>query len=121
MHLVGDPSPSRIAERAGKRLQTVTKEVDWRIAQAYVALAEGEDENTTKKEYTNRRPGNSQEASGSLDNMAIDRYLEDTEWEENERRAGRGVSLQKFPFGDFGNGKEKPSPGGMFNWPWRSS
>lgn len=116
-HLVGSPSPSRVAERAGKRLQTVTKEVDWRIAQAYVALAEDEDGTVVKKEIPDYKRPSSNEASGSLEAMAIDRYLDDTEWEASERRAGRGVSLQKFPFGGFG-GKDKSIQGGVFKWPW---
>jgi hypothetical protein len=106
---------SRAAERAGKRLQTVTKEVDWRIAKAYVALAE-DDDGSSKKEEGKLVPVDTAEA---LETLAIDRYLDDAEWEESERRAGRGVSIQRFPFGDF-DSKQDPSheKAAGFRWPW---
>lgn len=124
---------ARRVERAEKRLQTVTKEIDWRVAKAYVAIAQGSDppempEKTGNQEGCPRKTpilqseGPSQR--GALDNEAIDRYLDDTEWEEQERKEGRGLVIQKFPWGSFGQ-KVGPSPGaqqgsGGFKWPWNA-
>jgi len=79
----------RARERAEKRLQTLTKEVDWRIAKAYVALCDDPDEmmeyGTKLKEMSNNV------GQASLEGMAVDRYLEDEEWEIREIREGRGI------------------------------
>lgn len=122
-------------ERAEKRLQMVTKEVDWRVAKAYVAITQDPDPSqaSTKKEKsednyeTSRRivPVSGSERSprnGVLENDAIDRYLEDTAWEEQERKEGRTPAIQTFPWGSFGQ-KSGQSPGaqqgsGGFRWPW---
>jgi len=93
---------------------------DWRIAKAYVALAEDEEPDTdVKKEDDRKTKIISYQGSGTLEAQAIDRYLDDAEWEENERREGRGVSIQSFPIGGFG-GKEisSSSARGSFKWPW---
>jgi hypothetical protein len=123
---------ARRVERAEKRFQTVTKEVDWRVARAYVSISQDSDpsEMSAKKESENhkgdlrRTPvsesrGHSQ---GALESEAIGRYLEDVEWEEQERKEGRGPVIQKFPWGSFGR-NVGPSPGaqqgsGGFKWPW---
>ena len=80
-------------ERAEKRFQFVTKEIDWRIAKAYVALAEDEDDSTKTKESaeTIRRPVSEQHA---LEAKAVDQYLDDGEWEAGQ---SGGPSLQGFP------------------------
>lgn len=87
----------RARERAEKRLQTVTKEVDWTVAKAYVALAElpGEEDAYAAK----LKDGSTAKRSNgsALEAVAVDRYLEDMEWEANERKAGRGVSIPSFP------------------------
>jgi hypothetical protein len=90
----------RARERAAKRLQTLTKEVDWRIAKAYVALVDDPDEAV---EYESKyKEGSKVKIAGlgqaSLEMMAVERYLDDDEWEEQERRGGRGVSIPRFPF-----------------------
>lgn len=115
---------ARIArERAEKRLQTLTKEVDWRVAKAYVALADDPDAladgNMKNKEIdsSNKKPGSGSKARTELEGRAVDRYLDDVEWEEAERRAGRGAAIQPFPYfsvpatkqgeGSSGKGKSK--------------
>ena len=116
---------ARRVERAEKRLQTVTKEVDWRVAKTYVAIAQhsGPSEAQGKKEKTPVSECKESLRNGPvLENEAIDRYLEDAEWEEQERKEGRGVVIQKFPWGSFGQ-KAGQSPGpqqgsGGFKWPW---
>lgn len=121
-------------ERAEKRLQMMTKEVDWRVAKAYVAIAQDSDpsEVLAKEEKSDNYGGDRRKilSSGSqgssqkgvLENDATDRYLEDAEWEERERKEGRGPVIQRFPWGSFGQ-KLEQSPGvqqgsGGFKWPW---
>jgi len=101
-----------------RRNPVVTKEVDWRIAKAYVALAE-EDDGSRKKEEGKLVPLDIAEA---LEAQAIDWYLDDAEWEESERRAGRRIFIQRFPFGNFGS-KQDPSheKAAGFRWPWSAS
>ncbi|KAH9926828.1 hypothetical protein B0H21DRAFT_826547 [Amylocystis lapponica] len=106
----------RARERAEKRFQTLTKEVDWRVARAYVAVADlhGVDDDEDGLSYaklyerTSEKPqdpelnkGGSKgelRGLGSMEDRAVDRYLDDEEWEERERREGRGVALPKFPY-----------------------
>ncbi|ESK86020.1 hypothetical protein Moror_9421 [Moniliophthora roreri MCA 2997] len=91
----------RAREKAGKRLQTLTKEVDWDIAKAYVALAEGqeaEDAYAMKQKELGTGGGRSM-----LEAIAMDAYLDDAEWEVEEVRAGRGPMIKPLPF--FGNRK----------------
>ncbi|KAF9223882.1 hypothetical protein BS17DRAFT_705199 [Gyrodon lividus] len=82
----------RVRERAAKRLQTLTKEVDWRVAKAYVALADDPEEEVAYAVKFKEMGGTS--AGGrNLQARAVDQYLEDQEWEweEEQRRAqGRG-------------------------------
>ncbi|KAF8907318.1 hypothetical protein CPB84DRAFT_1768912 [Gymnopilus junonius] len=94
-----------VRERARKKLQTLTKEVDWRIAKAYVALADDAQEQDA---YTYKRKENGiTEVTPTdgrvLEALAIEQYLEDEEWEAKERRAGRNVGVPRFPI----KGKEK--------------
>jgi hypothetical protein len=93
-----------VRKRAEKRLQVLTKEVDWRIAKTYVALAE--DDNDDREELYGRKEKTQEKtavatssggAAGMLETRAIDSYLDDENWEEAERRAGRGVVIPKFP------------------------
>ncbi|KAG7447334.1 uncharacterized protein BT62DRAFT_980348 [Guyanagaster necrorhizus] len=81
------PKSSRETERAEKRLQVLTKEVDWRIAKAYVALA-GEIDSDSK----------SKQPAPTVEARAISRYLDDEEW---ERREGGPAAIQRFPYSDF--------------------
>jgi hypothetical protein len=96
-----------VRKRAEKRLQMLTKEVDWRIAKAYVALAEDDHEDRYEKKEMERgqipevRSGGNGAGippqSRTLETRAIDSYLDDDEWEQTERRAGRGVFVPQFP------------------------
>jgi len=58
-----------------------------------------------RKEMFGRKKGAG--SSEPLDELAIERYLEDEEWEAEERKAGRSPQVQKFPFADFGRGEAK--------------
>ena len=94
----------------------MTRETDWDVARAYVALAEHHPDADADdggaaalegKEYGSRkekavrlsRRGSDEGggASESMEERAVDRYMDDDEWEERERREGRGVSIPKFP------------------------
>ncbi|PFH53091.1 hypothetical protein AMATHDRAFT_138453 [Amanita thiersii Skay4041] len=70
---------ARKRERASRRLQVITKEIDWGVARAYVALAEDAVENgeTLRKSKELGEPS----SSATLSMTAIDMYLEDVEWE----------------------------------------
>lgn len=102
----------RAKERAAKRLQFVTKEVDFRVAKAYVSLADGSDQddefNSKSKlkevsEDPKRRVRGPGAVSGDgLEERAVDRYLEDEEWEAEQRRLGQKPVIQGFPY--FGGG-----------------
>jgi len=103
---------ARRVERAEKRLQTDSdlsevqkkkENYEWGLRKAPVSEPDGS-------------------SQGVLESEAIDRYLEDGEWEEQERKEGRGLVIQKFPWGSFGQ-KVGPDPGaqqgsGGFKWPW---
>ncbi|EGO24470.1 hypothetical protein SERLADRAFT_467840 [Serpula lacrymans var. lacrymans S7.9] len=86
----------RVREQAGRRLQMLTKETDWRIAKAYVALADdpGEESSHAMKA---KEIGGSSTGACSLEARAVDKYLEDVEWEEQEGRAGRKISAAHLP------------------------
>jgi hypothetical protein len=101
-----------VRERAGKKLQTLTKEVDYHVAKAYVALADDPEEQEMSTAKRKEMMGSSSASAcgiaggsgapsgsgsgpgrgprGELETLAIQQYLEDNEWEEEERRAGRG-------------------------------
>ncbi|KAK7033032.1 LysM domain-containing protein [Favolaschia claudopus] len=97
------PSPidvhAREVSRAGKRLQMLTKETDWRIARAYVALADDPEVSASfalkRKELGNTPTAVS--AGSSLDAVATDRYLDDLEWEAEQLKAGRPIRINPFP------------------------
>lgn len=85
-------------------LKQVTNEADDGIAQAYVALAEDSDSEPdvaflkAEGEKESRRVA----LTGpriTLEERALDRYLDDDEWERRERAEGRGVHIQRFLFG----------------------
>ncbi|KAL0570230.1 hypothetical protein V5O48_011738 [Marasmius crinis-equi] len=87
----------RAREKAEKRLQTVTKEVDWAVAKAYVALAETPGEEEAYALKMKEQPSARIVGGSSLEAVAVDRYLDDLEWEANEFKAGRGVSIPRVP------------------------
>lgn len=91
------------------------KEVDWRVAKAYVAIADDADErdahHSKLKEMGSaaclgrpvvsgkRRADGSSDTTSELEILAIERYLDDDEWEGEERRAGRRPEAISFPQG----------------------
>jgi len=99
-----------------------------------VAIAQDSDpsEVLAKKEKSDNRAGGTRKfpvsesggssQNGMLESDAIDRYLDDAEWAEEERKEGRGPVIQRFPWGSFGQ-KSGPGPGDQkgsdgFKWPW---
>jgi hypothetical protein len=72
----------------------LTKEVDHSVARAYIALAEHDDEDDDGREVKRK------EVPMSLEARAVDRYLDDQEWEESERKGGRGVVIRGFPYAE---------------------
>ncbi|KAJ7659954.1 hypothetical protein B0H17DRAFT_954497 [Mycena rosella] len=91
----------RARERAEKRLQTLTKEVDWRVAKAYIALADDADEADAfalkQKELGAPLSSAGSGSSSRLEALAVDRYLDDLEWEADQLRAGRSVHIPPLP------------------------
>lgn len=81
-----------VRERAEKKLQMLTKEVDWRVAKAYVALADDEEE---QEEFHAKQKelGDGGSSATGLESLAIGRYLDDEEWEIGERNAGQGIQF----------------------------
>jgi hypothetical protein len=83
-------------------LKQVTKEMDDGIAQAYVALAEdggSESDVASFKAEGEKESRRVAPTRVTLEERALDRYLDDDEWERQERAEGRGVHIQRFPFG----------------------
>ncbi|KAJ3852322.1 hypothetical protein EV368DRAFT_74118 [Lentinula lateritia] len=84
----------RARERAEKHLQIVTKEVDWRVAKAYIALAEDEAVEDSGMQYDLEK-----KELGTASNVelrALDMYFEDDEWEVRARRERRTNKLSYF-------------------------
>ncbi|KAI5982264.1 hypothetical protein EDD15DRAFT_2181179 [Pisolithus albus] len=75
-------------ERAEKRLQVVAGEADWRVAKAYVALAD-DPEADVLFDAKCKELGTDVNGSG-LEARALDMYLEDEEWEKEQRKVGVG-------------------------------
>ncbi|XP_006459323.1 hypothetical protein AGABI2DRAFT_184046 [Agaricus bisporus var. bisporus H97] len=94
----------RAKEQAEKRLQMVTKEIDWRVAKAYVALAEtpditGQSAEKGKKGYHVVPPTASSVPGSSGSDLAIravDMYLDDEKWEQDEVNAGNSSQIWKI-------------------------
>lgn len=92
----------RERERAEKRLQMVTKEVDWHVAKTYIALADGcdiDDESVDKQKEMSMPPARpaAGPSNSDLALRAVDMYLDDEEWEQREINAGRSPTLPRFP------------------------
>ncbi|KIM68434.1 hypothetical protein SCLCIDRAFT_1209248 [Scleroderma citrinum Foug A] len=77
----------RVRERAEKRLQLLTKEADWHVAKAYVALADDPDEESWYAVKC-KETGANMNLMG-LEARALDKYLEDEEWEKEQSRFGK--------------------------------
>lgn len=94
----------RARGRAHVAFQHVTKETDDRIAQAYVALADDSDSGSDVLPLKDEgeklsRGADLTNLKRTLEERAVDRYLDDDEWERQERAEGRGVHIQRFPIG----------------------
>ncbi|QRW17879.1 hypothetical protein RhiXN_02803 [Rhizoctonia solani] len=85
-------SEARAKERAGKAFQAITKETDWGIAQTYVSLLEVEDVDVKegKRRMIDTRSKEGKQA------MAVDRYLDDNAWEEEQERLGWSRASNRF-------------------------
>ena len=98
--------------RAQVAFQQVTKETDNGIAQAYVGLAEDSDSGSdvlplkAEGEKVSRRGARTKH---TVEERAVDRYLEDDEWERRERAEGRGVHIQRWPMATANRNGEKES------------
>jgi hypothetical protein len=73
----------------------VTKEVDWHVAKAYVALAESPDNGLSVEKRKESTLSGS--FGGDLAIRAVDMYLDDEEWERNEINAGHSSSPRRLP------------------------
>lgn len=109
---------ARAVERAEKRFAFVTKEVDYSIAKAYVAIADDTDDDDywhihrdgmaeKKEKMTRTTSGDGAEgdtigSDRNIEARAIERYLDDDEWEQAELRAGRTPRPASFAFTRFG-------------------
>jgi LysM repeat protein len=91
-------------ERAEKRFQFVTKEVDWRVAKAYVALAEDDNGSYKSMESLQEIRKHSSERHGP-EARAVDQYLNDEEWEAGQNGRPRPKEFPFFAVHDEGNGK----------------
>lgn len=80
-------------ERAEKRLQVVTKEEDWRVAKAYVALAD-DPEADILFDVKCKELGTHVIGTG-LEARALDMYLDDEEWEKGQRRVGAAPTTNR--------------------------
>ncbi|KAG8734996.1 hypothetical protein FRC10_011101 [Ceratobasidium sp. 414] len=97
---------ARVRERAGRAFQAVTKETDWGIAQTYVALLDVDDDSGMKEGKRRMVDSKSKEGRHAL---AVDSYLDDNAWEEEQRRAGLSPRIEGFPYFNP-KGKENVEP-----------
>ncbi|KAJ7052593.1 hypothetical protein C8F01DRAFT_1261731 [Mycena amicta] len=86
----------RIRERAEKRLQTLTKEVDWRVAKAYITLVADDPASADEFALKQKELG-ATSSSTTLEAMAADQYLDDLEWEAEQLRLGRTPQILPYP------------------------
>lgn len=96
---------ARARERAGRAFQAVTKETDWCVAQTYVALLDVSDEEVKegKRRMVDVKSKEGRQA------LAVDSYLDDNAWEEEQRRAGLEPKIEGFPYFSL-KGKENVEP-----------
>jgi len=83
-----------VREQVEKKVQMLTKEVDWRVAKAYVALADDRDEQEEFHAKQKEIGGDGGSSAGGLESLAIGKYLDDEEWETEERKAGRWIQFK---------------------------
>ncbi|KAG9128099.1 hypothetical protein FRC07_004993 [Ceratobasidium sp. 392] len=109
---------ARARERATRAFQAVTKETDWRVAGTYVALLDVEDDSNMKEGKRRMVDPKSKDGKHAV---AVDSYLDDNAWEEEQRRAGLSPRIEGFPYVNLG-GKENVEPpkegssGGSSDW-----
>jgi len=103
------PPPSALRElereRSAKRFSSVTKEADKGVVRAYLSLAEGDDAIFDKEGQEKAGARGSDGKTLRPEGVAVDRYLDDADWETAERRAGRAPKIQGFPFSSFSKNK----------------
>ena len=100
-HTTSDVAPEeearRMRVRAQVAFQQVKKEMDDGIAEAYVALAEdGDSEPDFASLKAEGEKKESRRVGRTVEERALDRYLDDDEWERRERAEGRGVHIQRL-------------------------
>lgn len=110
-------------ECAEKRLQMLTKEVDWRVAKTYVALADIPDDDSGDMKGKESR-GDEERLNHSrgdfltiLESRAIAQYLGDEEW---EKKAGGKISIQGFPYFTNGNSCSGQGNSSRSFWTWKN-
>ena len=110
-------------EKAEKRLQKLTKEADWRVAKAYVALAgeTSEEEEFDRKRKEGMESGNHRHGVGNstVEERAVEKYLDDEEWEVRQKKEGGQIGLPRFPFADESKVETEKSGSNRHRW-WRS-
>ncbi|KAF8754307.1 hypothetical protein RHS01_06233 [Rhizoctonia solani] len=111
-------SEARAKERAGKAFQAITKETDWvSLKRMYRYLKWKDVDERRKRRMIDTRSKEGKQA------MAVDRYLDDNAWEEEQRKAGLVPRIEPFPYFDL-KGKEnvecnkESASGGSLGW-WR--
>ncbi|EJU04790.1 hypothetical protein DACRYDRAFT_114113 [Dacryopinax primogenitus] len=114
-------TPERKRERAVKRFQLVTKEVDLDIARAYVGLEEDSDGRSLASSFGERegKGKGSADAGGRAgregrEARAVERYVDDTLWEREER--GQGRALRGAPWFEDRDRRERERAEGSGGW-----
>ena len=105
-HATSAPSAEENARetrvRAQIALQRVTKETNWGIVQAYVALAEDSDLEPDviplkfEGEKSQSGSGRVPRKGTTLEERAVDLYLDDDEWERREGRSAGNVNIRRI-------------------------
>ncbi|KAJ3972725.1 hypothetical protein EV361DRAFT_904051 [Lentinula raphanica] len=108
------PASARLKDKTGQSLLSSIEpdeeksEIDWRVAKAYIAIAEQEGTEGYRASYdlkhkeldggpaSRKTPGSGSQVS-DLELMALDKYFDDDEWEARERREGRFCQLSRLP------------------------
>ncbi|KAF8841786.1 hypothetical protein BDN67DRAFT_966675 [Paxillus ammoniavirescens] len=94
-------SRSLLASPFPLQYQTQRQSPDWRVAEAYVALADDPEEEGAYAVKL-KEVGGTGAGGSNLQARAVDQYLEDQEWEEEQRKTGRGVNVNTIPPFFFG-------------------
>ncbi|KAJ3874022.1 hypothetical protein F5051DRAFT_462792 [Lentinula edodes] len=92
-------SPSDDAEETLRAVRRAREQVDWRVAKAYIALAEDEAVEDSGRQYDlkKKRAGNAVGGQASdVELRALDMYFEDDEWEVRARRERQTNKLSYF-------------------------